>query len=773
MHITNIWHPGLRIIEFGTAEGALGDALVRAGYQHYLAVVGNKRLSEKIGETHLRLQARLALSGPSAVRKNNAEVLILGGRTALHAIRFRSIRHAHYVALPLRFSVTLPLALLAGLVHCLFGRLSRPTIVHVNRDDGPALRLITFGVRRRHVPPVRRYIPHALGIERFLRRLNRQRVGYVALRWFEALPMLPPGEDLDLLIQDDDLPTLAALLDEGPGLQPIDLYSVTGLPGADYRAMPYFPPHVSQQILERARPRHNLCWVPSSEDHFLSLAYHALYHKGFRSAIPSRIHNWPSRLRPEHDYASILGKLARRLGIDVPIELEALDALLDERGWRPPHDMLVRLARHNNWLKSLLQRAGSEAGDTGLAVFVLRQEALARGGIDRATQLIERHGFSVLRTAAIEGDRARSVTRLIRGGNWGRGPWPISGGPPAAVIVAYDMDPVKPSRRQKRKFPFLANARLLCKDKIRDAFNQDRPPAEHCNTIHSSDNGREASDYLRAILPEAVDDILADVERLRAGYRTDEPVVAIRTRAGRRAKIEVVRRDGRLVVKKTFKPHQERFCQREAAALCELSARVPEVPPVLEREPSSLTIPYYDNVLDYERSSGKLLPLDVAKQAVAALDKVYDAGYAIVDASIDNILVDRHEGLKLIDFEFAHRYEQKPATFEQSYDVAGCPADFSGDQPIQGGNSYRRNWQPYIGLSLDALRSDPAWLQHLKRTLYVVAHGHRFLPRRVRHYYRMLAAHLRGGAADAQPSPLPSEVAPADDPPQPERRRAA
>jgi hypothetical protein len=47
--------------------------------------------------------------------------------------------------------------------------------------------------------------------------------------------------------------------------------------------------------------------------------------------------------------------------------------------------------------------------------------------------------------------------------------------------------------------------------------------------------------------------------------------------------------------------------------------------------------------------------LAVAKQAIAALRKVYDAGYAIVDASVDNLLVDRGEGLKLFDFESIFR----------------------------------------------------------------------------------------------------------------------
>ncbi|MEX2115097.1 MAG: hypothetical protein WD845_18020, partial [Pirellulales bacterium] len=263
MHISNLWHPGLRIIEFSAASGKLADALVAAGYQHYLAVVNQRRTLDKIAAAHPRLQSRIAVTqAPRAVRNNNAEVLILRGARGLHLARFRSVRHAHYVALPVTLSPGIVPALLAGLVQWLLGRLTRPTLVDVTSHGDRSLRLIVFGVRRRHAAAARRYIPHALGIERFLRRLNRQRVRYVVLRWFEALPVLPPGEDLDVLIDDADMAVVSAMLDEGPGLQPIDLYSVTGLPGADYCGMPYYPPYVAQQLLDRSCPRHDLCWIP-------------------------------------------------------------------------------------------------------------------------------------------------------------------------------------------------------------------------------------------------------------------------------------------------------------------------------------------------------------------------------------------------------------------------------------------------------------------------------------------------------------------------------
>jgi hypothetical protein len=172
---------------------------------------------------------------------------------------------------------------------------------------------------------------------------------------------------------------------------------VTGLPGADYYGMPYFPPFAAQQLLDRSCPRHELCWVPSPEDHFLSLAYHALYHKGAKSGLASDAGADDAHDKPEHDYDAILRRMARQLDIDTPITLSDLDGYLVRRGWRPPHDMLVRLSRRNAWIRSLLQDSADGNVDQGLAVFVPREQALARGGTERAKELVERHGFSVLR----------------------------------------------------------------------------------------------------------------------------------------------------------------------------------------------------------------------------------------------------------------------------------------------------------------------------------------------------------------------------------------
>jgi hypothetical protein len=233
------------------------------------------------------------------------------------------------------------------------------------------------------------------------------------------------------------------------------------------------------------------------------LAYHALYHKGTASGIPPETGKNPRKGTVDHDYVATLRHVAGKVGINVPITLEALDKCLDAHGWRPPHDMLIRLSRRNRWVRSLLQQTDKTAmADDRIAVFLLREQGLHRGGVDRASELIEKHGFRIVETHTFAERSSSSIARSLRGGNWGRGPWPISGGPPVAAIVAYDPAPVTPSRRDKKRFPFIANARLLCKDQVRDAFNEGVAADQHCNVIHSSDNGREAMDYLRIIMPD-------------------------------------------------------------------------------------------------------------------------------------------------------------------------------------------------------------------------------------------------------------------------------
>jgi hypothetical protein len=511
MELSDLCPAGSRIVEIDPVDGTLGARLAAHGAARYLAVALHERRREAILKKLPALAPCFATAQSSrVVGQNNAELLILNGWPALHIGWFRPVRHANFVALVLKPTPLSSIAVMLGFFQFLLGRFAWPRIVRCRTAAGTAT-LLAFRVRRPQPHKgARRFIPHALGVEGFLRRLQTAGRRHAVLRWFESLPAVAPGEDIDLLVDDRDLESVRALLNEGPGIQPVDLYSVTGLPGSDYCKMNYFPPHAAEELLDRAADHRGLCRVPAAREHFLSLAFHAVYHKGYRSGLVCRGEERPRFLNPDHDYATILGELARPLGIDVAITLEDLDGYLDSQGWRPPYDTLVRLSRRNEWLWSLVKRElSAEEEDDGLAVFLIREEATRRGGVERAARWLVEQGFQILVTRHFDAAESRRVARRIRGGNWGPGPWSLAGGGPIAAIVVYDPAPIRPWRRRKRRLPYVANSRLYCKRRLRDYFNEGYPKEAHCNVVHSSDNGREAMEYLRIIMPDEIDDVLS------------------------------------------------------------------------------------------------------------------------------------------------------------------------------------------------------------------------------------------------------------------------
>ncbi len=751
MRASELWDTTTRFIEIGARQYALGDWLGRAGYHRYLHVTAHRPDFERL--TAKRPEAAVhtcVATGRNVVRNNNADVLVLGPGAARGTFRFRNLRHARHIALPRGSGLGMFLMLCACWWHVLWGRLEPPVRIALGGEGGE--QLLVFAIRKRRVPGgARHYIPHALSTAGFLKRLNSDRVRYAALRWFDALPELPPGEDLDLLVDDEHLERVLDILGEGPGIQPCDVYSETGLPRSDFRRMPYFPPRLAKELLDEA-VTHNVHYrVPSPRHHLLSLAYHAWYHKGPKSGIPEHTPQPGARGSADHDYATVLADLAKREGIELDVTKGGVDALLAEQDWRPPRDMLLRLGKRNRWVRQSLHVEPERPEDRGLATFVLRREALHRGGLAKLRALLEQAGFSILTTKLLGDNEVRHVAANIRGGNWGRGPWPTSGGPPAAIVIAYDPQPQALTRRQRKKFPLATNARLLEKGRIRDAFNEGLPAEQHCNTVHSSDNSGEAWEYIQLAMPEAGNDIRRELASRHVAHLDPAPSRDL-TRFGRRARLELIEVQGRRLVRKTFKPGCEDYCRREAHAMRELAQRVTQIPELVDAGERTVTYPYYDDVLGYERSSGWLMPIDVATEAVLALRRVYEAGYALIDASIDNVLIDRREGLKLIDFEFLYRYETQPESFAKSYDIAGTPVDFDGPVPTGGAKNYRRNWMPYTGLTLDSLLHDPRWLQHVKRAVYVALRPHRYLPRRVRYFYRR----ARGETGTRHPAATPS-----------------
>lgn len=364
----------------------------------------------------------------------------------------------------------------------------------------------------------RRYVAKRYSCEDFFRELAARQVRYAVLRWFETLPLIGRGEDVDLLVADDDVAKMDDLFVRLRSGIACDVYSVSGLPGSDFQKMAYFPPHLAAGIVARARVMKDLYRVPAAADHFLSLAYHALYHKGYASGLPSALTPAaPPKKLPDHDYRQVLGNLAADLSIRVAIDLESLDEYLTQQGWRPPFDMLARLSLRNAWIHDRYFRAGFavEPAQRGLAVFLIRERALRPGVAGEIAAALEAQGFRILVSAPLPAERQAAVASRLRGGNWGRGPFAFSGGPPAQVIVAWDPSPLPVDRRQKAEYPLLENGRILrAKLELRDFLLRGLAKRQRFNPLHSSDNDIQAWEYVEILLPQQLDDLRRQLELL-------------------------------------------------------------------------------------------------------------------------------------------------------------------------------------------------------------------------------------------------------------------
>lgn len=742
MDLNRILRAESRILDVGAPGPELATGLTSQGYQHYLGLVAPSSLPQ-VRERADGLDHRFhALTSPSQVMRSSADLLILRRPFGRMLWSLRELRHLQYIAVETGSRSPSVEMYAAQMVGRLTRRITpRGTLTLSDR------RFDVLEVETRRPLRPRLYLSEVWGVSGLIRRLNDEGLRYAALRWFETLPDLQPGEDLDLLVADEDLEAVRSMLSEEPGTIPVDLYSETGLPGADYQGAAYYVPEMARQILARVVRHESGCSVPSPRDHLLSLAYHAVYHKGERSGLPSA--DADGFVDPDHDYGSALQGLAERLGTPLPGSLEGIDDYLAQEGWRPPPDALRRLSGSNPWITRRFNANLPRPSDLPeVSVFLVRERALDFVGIEEIRAVLEAVGFEVLLARQLDGQARQRCADLTRGGNWGGGPFPVSGGGPALAMVAVHHGPREPDSTVREQYPRLTNDDvLLAKVRIRGVIGTRVTPSGIFNPVHSSDDELEAWEYVEAAIPDEVAEVRAAVDARRAAYRTEVPVVRELSR-GRRAKVEVVQTSDGLAVRKTFAAGATRYMERELRALRELGPRIDAVPELLETGPNWFTCPYYDNTLgDLDRPrGGRLLPLRVVREMVAVLRSIHELGFDLIDVKPQNFLQDRRDGLKIVDFEFLYSYPGTPPDFAASHSFLGVPDDFVGDVPVSA-MSYEWRWRRFTGLSLDGLLSAAPWRQHLERATYSARLVTIGPDSRARRLVRLCRSGLRGSRA--------------------------
>jgi hypothetical protein len=526
---------------------------------------------------------------------------------------------------------------------------------------------------------VRRQLAPGLDLDEFFERLRRRGVCYVVLRWFDDLPHVDRGEDIDLLVADEDLDFVRSLMAPRRSLrttQKFDIYSVSGLPGSDFKEVPYYGPRFAREMLERGEWLRDRYRVPSLQDHYDSLAYHALYHKGYASGLSDGMTE-NARRPADHDYEAVLLALSQQLGRPLGPTLTNLDEYLADRGLRPPLDTLERLEPGNPWIRDRFFSTPEAVDEPwqGLAVFVLRDRA--RTQVDVAARELDRHGFELLEVVELDPLQREVVGHRVRGGNWGRGPWPLAGGDPAVYLIAYDvapqLDELSGSRTLNRRIP-------PAKEHVRDRLLADVPPAARYNPIHSSDNPGQALDYLDALgCPDLTTRVAASAQRLVDSCAFPFPVVRPLGAAARRAQVAVVDHPVHgLSVCKVFRPGAARFFERELQARRELSD-LAEVPGLLECGERWVLTPLYQDDRSHIR---RVLPGDVGAQLTPATARalarfavaLHRRGLFLLDLSTHNLVSDPTAGLKVLDLEFLQEYAPPVPEVDQSYTFRGVSA---------------------------------------------------------------------------------------------------
>ncbi len=578
------------------------------------------------------------------------------------------------------------------------------------------------------------HLPFGQSLASLAESLNRDNVKYVLLP--TSAEVGENDEREAILVSDEDIPQVNRLLSLVPFGTPIAVYSTTGLPGFSYRQhwrdssdstnMAVLTPHLAEAVISRAQTDSRGIKVPAAEDALLWVIYQALYLSGrFQSHSAGASQSDPLSAR----CASLLTELAKKTGTTsfAVLDLPSLDEHLSAAGWTPPYDVLRRLSQWNSWAAQKLATIDEQmpAEEPGLAVFLVRAEAAARGLKDEIGQTLEACGFEVLATRDFTKEQAAMVGRETRGGNWGRGNSPVEGGPPVSMFVCFDVNPTVTEPEILKDRPFLENGRIFdAKRRCRRLLRERTSARLFFNPLHSTDDSREAWRVIRMVAPSLESQVRSTIKSRRAAFATNFKVVRDLTRHGHRAKVELIEYCHGLAVKKTFREQCLRFLEREAAFLEVVSKERPEVLPVLERGPNYIITPYIDarplRTALFGKSFPKLLELRHVRTASDLLRYLFARGYDPIDMAPHNLLVDRSGSLKVIDFEFVY-HGQHPINPQESACLDGIKQGFPGEFAAEGrwclSDPYRERWFGYTGLSRRSFLEGSPWRQQLQRSI--------------------------------------------------------
>jgi tetratricopeptide (TPR) repeat protein len=271
-------------------------------------------------------------------------------------------------------------------------------------------------------------------------------------------------------------------------------------------------------------------------------------------------------------------------------------------------------------------------------------------------------------------------------------------------IILYDIEPIELKIKENKEYSSIIGERFDLIEILHNNLEKEFDINNSKEFLYLSKNELEAEEIATKILNVNLSDIYKTIRELEMNYATQYHVVKQFNGFRLRAKTELIQyRDG-LAVKKTWKPGNEKFYEREKFACGELSKKISYIPQLLENGKNYIIIPYYEDILnDSEDMRKRVLTTHIVDIAYY-YKQLYDAGFYNPDMHPGQFVFSIKDGLKAIDFEYLQLYEEKPDSFIEGYDIKGYPKGFKGDKPIYNGKelhkAYNSIWVKYTGYEL-------------------------------------------------------------------------
>lgn len=508
------------------------------------------------------------------------------------------------------------------------------------------------------------WIPADLGVESFFFKLRDLDVSYVVLRWFENLPEMQAGEDIDFLVADEDVSKFLNLLDRRnkSGI-PVDIYTPSGIHNTLWNQVAYFPNQMSNAILESRAENSRGISVPNHYWHAVSLAYHVVYHKGYDSGLASSSGTVRTSGHVDHDYDQAIRSAMDKIGVKLrTTNLDELEDFIREQGCQPPFHLEEFISRRNEFVhESLTKRLRcKDEFFHSLAVFMVREKAKERVGEIR--EILINDGFEVVIDAALDSDEVERVVPLSRGGNWGRGPFAKSGGKPSHVFVTLDVFPQPPRETDLEAELFIGNRRVsVTKEKIRQSIWDSLSYIDRFNPLHSIDNGLGVKEFLIGLFGietwrETLEKARSELQKIQASIPADGEQISSHSR---RAQLYRFGRD-REFVRKIFRPQFHDFLLREIQAR-EILGDIPLIVGLVRAGANYIDMPFVSGGIKPTRATSRQI-----EELRAFINTCAERKIQPLDFTPENLLQDESGHLRFLDLEFFQKVDRAYLPFNSS-----------------------------------------------------------------------------------------------------------